>query len=154
MIRNMTLKDIDEVYALEKEIFKDPWTKDMFIQEVSDNSLASTYVLEEDNKIVGYAGMWKLFENADITNIAVKEEYRKKGYGKLLLETLLNECKKQNTEYVHLEVRVSNDSAINLYKSYGFEIINIRKGYYEDNHEDAYVMILDLGGYSEENTSN
>jgi len=154
MIREMRTSDIDEVVRLEKEIFSDPWTKKMFEQEVSDNSLAKTYILEIDNKIVGYAGMWKLFENADITNIAVKKEQRRKGYGKLLLETILNECKRQNTEYVHLEVRVSNEPAINLYKSYGFEIINTRKSYYEDNHEDAYVMILDLGGYSVKVTSN
>lgn len=154
MIREMKLSDIDEVLELEKEIFTDPWTKEMFQSEVGENTLAKSYVLIEDDKIIGYSSMWKLFENADITNIAVKEEYRNKGYGKLLLETLLNECKRQDTEYVHLEVRVSNENAISLYKSYGFETINIRKGYYEDNHEDAYVMILDLGGYSEKVTCN
>ena len=153
MIRRMELKDLAEIMIIEEDSFSKPWKKEDFIHEIVENDLARCYVLEEDEKIIGYAMMWLLFENGDITNIAVCKDYRHQGYGQKLLSKLI-ECAKENKlEYLFLEVRISNLPAISLYEKMGFETVNTRKGYYDDG-EDALVMIKDVGGLYEEDFSD
>lgn len=153
MIREMKENDLDEVLVIEKSLFNSPWNKEQFLYELNDNDLGNAYVYELDNKIIGYGMLWYLFENADITNLAIKKEYQNKGYGKELLKFLLIDALKNDCEFVHLEVRVNNDNAINLYKKFGFEIIRTRKAYYEDG-SDAYDMIKGIGGLNEKDFSD
>ncbi len=144
MIRKMTLLDLEDVYAIECEAFSDPWDKDFLAKELTENPFARYYVVEEDGKVIGYGGIWVTFDSSQVTNIAVKKEYRHKGYGQNLLDQLINTAENEFCEYLTLEVRVSNQPAIDLYEKNGFLTVNIKKGYYTDNYEDAYYMVKAL----------
>lgn len=139
-IRDMTVDDIDDVIEIEKKSFPTPWSKNAFKLEISKNILARYLVAELGRKIVGYAGLWLIVDEGHITSIAVDTEYRNKGIGSLLLEGLIDLCRKLNSKAMTLEVRKSNESAKSLYKKYGFKEYGIRPGYYVDNKEDAIVM--------------
>jgi [ribosomal protein S18]-alanine N-acetyltransferase len=90
--------------------------------------------------IVGFAGMWLLYDEAHITTIAVAPEHRGKGLGELLLVALIEEAVNRGADWLTLEVRVSNTSAQTLYEKYGFTRQGVRRRYYSDNGEDAYIM--------------
>lgn len=140
-MRPMTHEDLPTIMELEKENFATPWHLEHFEYELDENPFSKLFVLEMDQKILGYYGIWITFEECQITTIAVSDEFKGKGYGNVLMEHLIHEAKEALCERISLEVRVSNERAQNLYRKYGFENISIRRGYYEDNHEDAYVMM-------------
>lgn len=90
--------------------------------------------------LVGFAGMWTMYDEAHVTTIGVDPDYRGRGFGEWLLLTLFEEAIRRGTAIVTLEVRVSNHTAQQLYRKYGFSIQGTRKRYYSDNDEDAYIM--------------
>ena len=92
--------------------------------------------------IIGYAGMWLIDGEAHISTIAVHPDFRSRGLGEVLLAGILSRGMFLDAEYSVLEVRVSNHSAINLYKKYEYEIVGRRKRYYRDNNEDALIMTV------------
>ena len=92
---------------------------------------------------MGYGGMWVLFDEAHITNIAVAEPFRGQGIGRKLTQELLQYLSNLGAGYATLEVRVSNERAQNLYRSLGFTAVGKRKRYYEDNQEDAWLMVCE-----------
>ena len=100
-------------------------------------------VSSENATLVGYAGMWLMVDEAHITTIAVRPEYRGKGLGELLLVGLFEKAMEIGARWVTLEVRLSNTVAQNLYRKYTFHAEGIRKGYYSDNNEDAVIMWSD-----------
>jgi len=140
----MTAADIAEISILEKQCFKDAWSLADFEYELMRNPYSKMWALEEDGKIIGYYGIWLIFDRAELTTIAIIEEKRSKGYGKLLLSHALNEAKNGGCEFMTLEVRVSNQLAQRLYMANGFEVVSIKKDYYKSNHEDAYMMMKGL----------
>jgi len=145
MIRLMTNDDLEQIDLLEKQLFKgDAWPLDSYKYEINENDLSRMFVDIENDEIIAYGGMWFIFENCDITTIGVNPKYQGQGYGQKMLDHLIQVAKENECEFMHLEVRVSNEKAINLYKKNGFEIIRTRKGYYSDNHEDAYDMMRGL----------
>ena len=145
MIEEMKLSDLEEIMELEKDLFKnDAWKKENYEYELLENDLSRMYVDRINDEIVSYGGLWFLFENCDITTIGTKRKYWHQGYGERMFKHLLDVAKNEGCEFAHLEVRVSNINAINLYKKNGFEIIRTRKGYYSDNNEDAYDMMKGL----------
>lgn len=93
--------------------------------------------------VVGFVGMWIMVDEAHIINIAVKQPYRGKGVGELLLISSIELAGKFGARVVTLEVRASNRVAQNLYTKYGFKEVGIRRGYYTDNKEDALIMTTD-----------
>ena len=93
---------------------------------------------------VGYVSTWLVWEEAHVTAIAVREAYRGLGLGELLLAGAIETAMHEKSRVVTLEVRVSNISAISLYKKYGFKKVGLRKAYYSDNREDADIMTTDL----------
>ena len=97
-------------------------------------------VFNENDELIGYCGCWQILEEAHITNIAVTPEYRRNHIGEALLTKLIDECYKNMAKYITLEVRVGNKPAIALYEKYGFKSLGTRKGYYQDNNEDALIM--------------
>lgn len=139
----MSLKDLDEVLKIENECFEDPWSRKYFIDELNNGELCKLFVERENNEIISYGSIWLMFENADIVNIAVKPEYQRQGYGQRMLDRLIEEAKNNNCEFVHLEVRCCNDSALNLYRKNGFQIVRTREKYYS-NGDDAYDMIRNV----------
>ncbi len=90
--------------------------------------------------IIGFAGLWLMVDEAHVTTIATHPGYRGRGIGELLLSSLIDIAYRIGARNVTLEVRVSNYVAQNLYKKYGFAEAGVRRRYYSDNHEDAYIM--------------
>ena len=140
----MTRADLAEISILEKQCFQDAWSLADFEYELTRNPYSKMFVLEEDYGIIGYYGVWVIFDRAELTTLAIIDEKRGKGYGKELLNHALNEAKNGGCEYMTLEVRVSNILAQRLYMTNGFEIVTIKKDYYKSNHEDAYMMMKGL----------
>ncbi len=94
-------------------------------------------------RLVGYAGTWLMLDEAHITTIAVRPEYRGRGLGEMLMIGLVEKAMEVGARWVTLEVRVSNTVAQSLYRKYTFHAEGIRKGYYSDNNEDAVIMWSD-----------
>jgi [ribosomal protein S18]-alanine N-acetyltransferase len=137
---DMKLEHIDDVLIIEKFSFKTPWTRDAFMMELTNNKCSLYRVLIYNNKVVAYGGMWVLLDEGHITNIAVHPEYRGNGLGDKIVEDLIHAAKGKGVTSMTLEVRVSNISAINLYRKHGFADVAIRKGYYQDTNEDGIIM--------------
>ncbi|MBE6122758.1 MAG: ribosomal-protein-alanine N-acetyltransferase [Erysipelotrichaceae bacterium] len=155
MIRKMTEGDLDEIDRLEKELFSSPWPREEYIYELKQNPFSNLIVIEEDGEIAAYCDWWIIYEQAQIATIGVREKSRRKGYGQMMIDEIVKDADAHGCDFLSLEVRVSNTPAIRLYEKNGFIQANIRKNYYEDNHEDAYLMIRPLGGGSyDEDTGN
>jgi len=167
-IRAMTEADIVQVAQIERESFPSTWPATAYRRELA-NHLARYLVLvdrshppvpaseprrrslfdlfkrgisssETTDFIVGYVGVWLLVDQAHIVAIAVREEYRRRGLGELLLVEAIDLALESGQESVTLEVRRSNVSAQALYEKYRFLKVGTRKRYYSDNHEDAIIM--------------
>ncbi len=143
-VRKMTIEDIEPVHAIERESFSSPWTKRAFEQELTENKFAYYFIIELGENIVGYCGLWIVFDDAQITNIAVLPQYRGRNLGEKLLSYVMDYAKELQAEQMTLEVRVSNHIAQALYKKLGFEAVGVRKNYYSDNQEDALLMWVKL----------
>lgn len=140
-IKPMQKTDLDDVIAIEAKAYGEHhWSKDSFMSELSNDLAKYFSVFNTDGKLIGYCGCWQILEEAHITNIAVSPDYRRKYIGEALLKTIINECYRNMAKYITLEVRVSNKPAIALYEKYGFKSLGARKGYYQDNNEDALIM--------------
>jgi ribosomal-protein-alanine N-acetyltransferase len=140
IVTETTLEHIDDIIMVERLSFTIPWSKNAFIQELRENKFSIYISALLDGNVVGYAGMWKIFDEGHITNIAVHPEFRKIGIGSRLLEKLIDISREKDIEKLTLEVRKSNTAAKNLYLKYGFKEEGIRKSYYADNGEDAIIM--------------
>ena len=143
MIRRMTLADVDGVHAIEEATFPRPWTREDFVKEMTQNACARYLVAEQAGEIVGFAGAWIVLDEAHITNIAVARARRGQGVGKALTRGLLQYAANLGVVYATLEVRRSNGVAQGLYKGLGFVYVGLRKRYYEDNGEDAFIFCCD-----------
>ena len=135
----ITEEHLDAVTAIEHEAYLDPWTQNMFRQEIT-NASAHFYVALIDGVVVGYAGFWLVLDEAHISSITIRSEYRGRGLGREELTFLLDTAANLGVREAILEVRVSNYRAQNLYKSMGFQTLYRRPGYYRGNNEDAFVM--------------
>jgi ribosomal-protein-alanine N-acetyltransferase len=140
-IEKMKTTDVDDVIRIEESAYGEHhWSKESFLNEVK-NELAHYYsLITSDGKLAGYAGSWHILEEAHITTIAVAPEYRRKKFAEALLKRIIDDCYEEKIKYITLEVRKSNTPAINLYSKYGFTSFGTRKGYYQDNNEDALIM--------------
>lgn len=141
-IAPMSEQDIDDIVELESLCFNVPWSRDAFVNELTQNERAMYIIARHNNNVVAYAGMWKIFEEGHITNIAVHPQYRRKGVGSQLIEYMINMARKNNIKRMTLEVSVANIGAQNLYYKFGFCREGIRKKYYADSQEDAIIMWL------------
>lgn len=130
IVEKLTLEDLDQVLEIEKENFDDPWPSEAFINDISQNSNKELFVLKDGNVVIGYFDVWYMYDDADLENIAIRKEYQGKGLGEMLLNKCIERCKEKNVFLLHLEVKIDNVKAHNLYKKLGFEEVRIRKGYY------------------------
>lgn len=137
----MTDKDVNGVFDISNASFSIPWSIESINGELN-NPLAKYIVARDEinDLVVGFVGIWIVVGEGNITNIAVHPDYRGNGIGDKLLSSLINLCYDLNCSLINLEVRESNYKAQNLYKKFGFNIDGIRKGYYEDNKENAILM--------------
>lgn len=142
-LRQMTVDDIQAVIEGEEKAFGKSLGFDLIYQDLTLNPYAFYFVLEIDDEINGYIGLWITEENAEIINFYIDEAYRGLGFGSMLLDFSIKLVSSSGVGNLSLEVRRSNDVAINLYEKYGFKYSHDRKNYY-DNNEDALVYILDF----------
>ena len=141
--RRMTMDDLDTVAALEAKIFPRPWSRDDYAHELTENKVARYLVAERNGEVIGFAGAWIILDESHITNIAVAEEARRQGVGYRVTLALLQYLSNLGASYATLEVRRSNTAAQGLYHKLGFIQVGVRKRYYEDNGEDALLMVCD-----------
>lgn len=138
-IEKMTAEQLEEIAQLEKNCFVHPWSRQSLESELAnENSLFLTAI--DDNKVVGYIGMNVVVDEGYIFNVAVDENYRKRGIGSALIGELVTFCKKNNLCFLTLEVRESNENARSLYSKFGFIKVGERKNYYKEPVEDAVLM--------------
>ena len=136
----MTEEHIEQVLQVEEACFSIPWTREDFQREMRENKMAIYRIAMLDDKIVGYAGMWHVVTEGHITNVAVLEQYRRRGVAKALMEEVINIAQQKQMIGITLEVRISNIAAQKLYTKYGFRPEGFRKNYYQDTKEDAVIM--------------
>lgn len=138
-IRMMEEKDLDQVAAIEADLFSMPWSRNGFAESMElPHTLFLTAVM--DGRVAGYCGFFQSFDEADITNVAVSLEFQGQGIGSDMLKALLLLGKERGIVNYTLEVRLSNTSAIHVYEKLGFEREGIRKNFYEKPTEDALIM--------------
>ncbi len=147
-LRPMTTADLDAVLTLELAVFGDEaWSRQMLAGELGQQPESRLYlVAEEDNQIVGYAGLLAAGGQADVLTIAVDTARWGQGVGSALLRQLLAEATKRRCTEVFLEVRADNNRAQRLYHWWGFAEVGIRRGYYQPSGADAIVMRRPLTG--------
>ena len=143
VLRRMTLSDVPAVHRLEEAIFSMPWSEKDFVYEMTENKVARYLVIEEAGEIIAFAGAHIILDQAHVTNIAVRQDCRGRGLGRMITRALMQYASNLGAEYLTLEVRQSNVTAQNLYKSLSFVKVNVRKRYYEDTGEDAWLMVCD-----------
>jgi len=143
----MQKNHLDEVVAIETRSFPTPWTKSSFESHLEHPEFAYYLVALDNEKVIGYAGLFFGGDQGQITNISISQTYHRQGIGSRLLRSIIEFSIAKGIVHLSLEVRKDNKSAQNLYSKFGFKIVGTRKGYYQETGEDAYVMCLfDLQG--------
>ncbi len=139
-IERMRPSDLEEVLSIERASFTMPWSRGAFLYEMEQNQVARCSVIREAGRLVGYICLWEVADELHITNIAVRQDMRRRGIGRTLLGRTLEDARERALRLVVLEVRPSNTEARALYESFGFRVVGRRRGYYYDTGEDALVM--------------
>ncbi len=139
LFRPMRKGDIEAVAMIEKLCFRSPWTQGMLRGELR-NKAAHYHVLEYENEVIAYAGMWVVFDEAHITNVAVLPAYRRRGLANIIMLRSMQSAAFLGAKSMTLEVRTSNIGAQTLYEKLDFDHAGLRKGYYTDTGEDAILM--------------
>jgi len=147
----MNADHLDEVAEIERICFSTPWSRNMLAEELDNMLSAFLVALDDDGRVVGYAGLQVVLDEGYIANIAVQPECRRQGIAGKLLQVYLDFAKGNHLAFLTLEVRASNEGAIALYASRGFEIVGRRKNYYEHPKEDALIMTREFD-YGTEDT--
>ena len=142
-IEDMTLDDVAGVQEVERASFPVPWPANAFRHELTQNKNARYVVAREGDRVVGYAGLWLMVDEAHITTFAVLPDFRRRRIGERMLQRLFHIAEDMGAEWLTLEVRVSNLGAQRLYEKYGFRRAGVRRRYYSDNNEDALIMWTD-----------
>jgi ribosomal-protein-alanine N-acetyltransferase len=142
-IEPMREADVPAVQIIERDIFSTPWPRNAYYRELASRNSAHYIVLRRHEEIVGYAGMWRMYDEAHVTTIGVRHDVQHSGYGRVLFAALVQAAYDMGAKWVTLEVRTSNENAMRMYEAFGFKVIGRRKGYYTDNGEDAIVMWSD-----------
>ncbi len=136
----MDYKDIDEILQIEELCYgSHHWSYESFLSELN-NKISSYRTICVLDKPVGYLGIWKIVDEAHVTNLSIHPEYQNKKLAHRLLLDAIKECYEEKIKYITLEVRISNKKAIHLYEKFGFNSLGYRKKYYQDNNEDALIM--------------
>ncbi len=145
VVRTAMIADLPSIMEIGKASLKSTYSEQDYLYDMQENPLAYFFTALVDGKVVGFLDFYITFNSATIVQIAVKEEYRKKGIGNLLLGAMIRECEAQGdpVEFITLEVRESNKNAQAFYKKHKFENITTKKAYYDDG-EDAIYMVRSL----------
>lgn len=138
-IQEMQLDDLEQVVEIEQQNFSVPWTENGFFSFLLRSDTLFLVAKEED-RILGYMGIMMVLDEGEITNVSVAQTARRRGVGRLLVQTMLDKMRRAGLNMIHLEVRKSNTPAIRLYEQFAFVQDGERKNYYEEPTEDAVLM--------------
>lgn len=139
VIEQMDARHIPAVARLERECFSDPWSENSLAGELT-NPLSTWLVAMDGELLAGYIGSQAVLGEADMMNLAVAPEYRRRGVGEALTAALVKALQARQVTTLTLEVRVSNTPAIALYEKMGFAQVGRRPRYYEKPREDALIL--------------
>ncbi len=136
----MRRRHLDQVMEIERRAYPNPWSRSVFESELSQGITRSYIVALNGRVVVGYCGTLYVIDEAHITNIAVDPEWHNLHVGTRLLSETVRRAWQRQIRAITLEVRVSNLKAQRLYQKFGFQPVGVRKGYYQENNEDALIM--------------
>ena len=136
----MTADHLDEVAELERICFTTPWSRNMLAEELDNYLSAFLVALDDQDHVVGYAGLQAVLDEGYITNVAVDPSRRRQGVAAQLLQVFDNFAKGNRLAFLTLEVRPSNAAAIALYRGFGFREVGRRRNYYDLPKEDALIL--------------
>jgi [ribosomal protein S18]-alanine N-acetyltransferase len=140
-------EELDFLYEIEVASYPNPWPYDAFRRELNlpfSRILAARNNGPEGPPLAGYCVLWVVRDEAHILNLAVHPDARRQGVASTMLRGAIDSAKSQGARILYLEVRRSNDAAQKLYAGFGFKQVGVRPRYYEDNREDALVMLLEM----------
>lgn len=143
-IRPMLEGDLEDILEIEGLCFASPWSRASFLFEINSNPLSKYFVASLDGRPVGYAGIWIVIDESHVTNICVRPDARGKKIGSLLFDRIVRLSRDLGLASMTLEVRKSNLVAQSLYTSFGFREVGLRPSYYQDNGEDAILMLKEF----------
>lgn len=136
----MRRRHLRQVLAIEGLVEARPWTLSLFLGELALNAGRYYVVARVAGRVAGYAGLMLGYDEAHVTKIAVDAEWHRHQIGSRLMINVTRAALARQARHMTLEVRVSNDAAQALYRQFGFSVEGVRKGYYAESNEDAYVM--------------
>lgn len=141
----MDRANLPAVAALERECFERPWSEDLLAEELYHDNVSYIVAMAEDGTVLGYATLKVVLDEGCIERVAVKAQYRRMGVADALIDAFVR-FGRANLAFITLEVRASNDAALQLYMKHGFEQVGRRKNYYAEEKEDAILMTLEFAG--------
>ena len=142
-LTRMRRRHLRRILSIESRVYPRPWSASLFLSELSQRGSRSYIVARHRGEVVGYAGMMFAASEAHVTNIAVDPDWHGLKIGSRLLLAIVTEAIARGARSISLEVRVSNVNAQAMYEKFGFATTGVRKGYYVETNEDAYVMVAD-----------
>lgn len=142
-IQPMRRRHIPAVLKIEGRVYPRPWSAGLFLSELAQRSTRSYLVAKHKGRIVGYAGLMVLGDEGHVTNIAVDPDYHRMKVGTRLMIALVEAAREQGARAVTLEVRRANEAAQAMYRMFGFQTVGLRRGYYVETGEDAYIMLAE-----------
>ena len=146
-LRRMDEADVPAVHEIDRLSFTLPWPERSFRFEVTGNPAARCWVAEVEGRVAGMIVVWMIVDEAHVATIATHPDFRRQGIGEELLTYALLSAIAEGAVKSLLEVRASNTVAQAMYRRFGYVEDGIRPRYYNDNHEDALLMSLDLGAF-------
>ena len=137
-------RDLDGVLEVERESFTSPWTRDMYKWELQNRAVCHIYLLRTPEcAVAGFCAFWLVFDEIHINNIALRPQYRGRGFGTALLHHVLDQARHLGARRATLEVRAGNTGARRLYERLGFYVAGTRRNYYTNPVEDALILWRD-----------
>ena len=134
-------RDLDAIAEIAAASFPNPWSRDMFAQELSEARLSRSYVVRTGtHRVAAFCTCWLVIDELHINTVAVRPECRRQGLARTLMEHVLRDAAGQGARRASLEVRRSNDPAIRLYQGLGFDVEAVRQNYYPQPPEDALIL--------------
>lgn len=142
-INKVDINNLDRLHEIDVNNFEDAWTKEMMESELKNDN-AEYYGLFNDDEIIGFCGGWYVGGEYQVNKIVVDKPHRNKKLGQIFFTYVMQLYKLKEADKAIVEVRVSNNPAITIYEKAGFKTIDVRKNYYKNNGENAYVMVRDF----------
>jgi len=143
-VRRMAAADVETVVGIETDAFSSPWSAETFRSLLERPGLELLVLEDERRGVIGYAVLWCILDQGELANVAIAPRLRRRGLGAHLLSCVLDRARERGVQTMFLEVRASNESALELYRRFGFRDVGRRKGYYDRPREDALIMAAKL----------